>query len=80
MRPLPGAKVKMATDEKSLERIADSSGSTAIAADGATDALTEIRDELQGTSEQLERIVNNQDEMIRLLGVLLDVTVGDEPE
>jgi hypothetical protein len=70
----------MAADEKVLERIADSSGSTAIAADGAYELLTEIRDELQGTSEQLERIVNNQDEMIRLLGTLLDVTAGAEPE
>ena len=70
----------MAQDEDVLLRIAAASGSTAIAADGAYALLTEIRDELQGTSEQLERIVNNQDEMIRLLGALLDVTAGAEPE
>jgi CHASE3 domain sensor protein len=77
---LLGAKAKDGHREKVLQRIADSSGSTAIAAEGAKDVLTEIHDELQGTSEQLEKIVNDQDEMIRLLGALLDVTVGDEPE
>jgi predicted CopG family antitoxin len=71
----------MATnEEKLLGRIADSTGSTAIVTDGAYSALTDIRDELRGTSDVLERIVNNQDEMIRLLGALLDVTAGDEPE
>jgi hypothetical protein len=70
----------MAQDEKVLQPIADASGSTAIAADGAYEVLTEIRDELRGTSDRLERIVNNQDEIIGLLGVLLDVTAGDEPE
>jgi hypothetical protein len=69
----------MATDEEVLQRIAAASGSTAVAADGSYALLTEIRDELQGTSEQLERIVNNQDEMIRLLGTLLDITAGAEP-
>ena len=69
----------MATDEMLLQRIADSSGSTAIATAGATDVLIEIRDVLVGTSDLLERIVNNQDEMIRLLGALLDVTAGDVP-
>lgn len=70
----------MATDEKLLQRIADSSGSTAIAAEGAYDVLTDIRDELKGTSDTLERIFNNQDEIIRLLGALLDATAGDEPD
>jgi hypothetical protein len=70
----------MGTDEEVLQRIAAASGTTAIAADGAYECLTEIRDELHGTSEQLERIVNNQDEIIRLLGALLDVTAGQEPE
>jgi hypothetical protein len=69
----------MVTDEDVLQRIAAASGSTAIAADGAYELLTEIRDELHGTSDRLERIVDNQDEMIRLLGALLDVTAGDEP-
>ncbi len=41
--------------------------------------LTEIRDLLHATSETLERIVNNQDEIILLLGALLDVTAGDQP-
>jgi hypothetical protein len=58
----------MVIDEKVLQRIADSSGSTAIAADGAYEVVTEIRDELHGTSDALERIVNNRDEIIRLLG------------
>ena len=56
----------MDTDEKALQRIAE--------------LLTEIRDELHGTSDTLQRIVNNQDEMIQLLGALLDVTAGVEPE
>lgn len=70
----------MAQDEKVLQRIADASGSTAIAADRAYEVLAEIRDELRGTSDKLERIVNNQDEIIGLLGALLDVTAGDEPQ
>jgi hypothetical protein len=68
----------MATDENVLQLTADTSGTTAIAGAGTHEVLTEIRDILHATSETLERIVNNQDEII-LLGALLDVTAGDQP-
>jgi lipid A disaccharide synthetase len=69
----------MATDENVLQLTADTSGTTAIAGAGTHEILTEIRDLLHATSETLERIVNNQDEIILLLGALLDVTAGDQP-
>jgi hypothetical protein len=69
----------MATAGKVVQRTADMSGTTAIAGDGTYEVLTEIRDLLHGTSDTLERIVNNQDEIILLLGKLLDVTAGEEP-
>jgi hypothetical protein len=67
----------MATGRKLLQRTADMSGTTAIAWDGRYEVLTEIRDLLHATSDTLERVVNDQDETILLLGALLDITAGD---
>jgi hypothetical protein len=69
----------MANDEKVLQRTAESLGTTAMAGDRTYEVLTEIRDLLHATSDALERIVNNQDETILLLGKLLDLAAGEEP-
>jgi len=70
--------VDMATGNKVIQRNPDTSGTTAIAGDRTYEVLSEIRDLLHATSETLERIVNNQDETILLLGALLDLTAGNQ--